>query len=79
MAITSKTLSLKRPLMPSCDRRAGLERRQFRYAYHLPERRFRLDRRGGGCPPVKLSLGAKGAHPEADFPGLRICKGIKAR
>ncbi len=29
-------------------RRSGIERRQFSYAYHVPERRSGFDRRSGG-------------------------------
>lgn len=37
----------KMKLMDSGGRRAGADRRQFSYAFHIPERRVSADRRTG--------------------------------
>ena len=43
-----------------CDRRLGIERRQFTYSVHIPERRICRNRRSGkGCRrcPERKKLG----------------------
>jgi hypothetical protein len=46
-------------MLPGCDRRAGMERRQFCYAFHLPERRLRMERRGRKNALFTLKTGEK--------------------
>jgi len=50
---------MKIPAIDNCGRRQGIERRQFSYSVHIPERRTGKDRRRGKVRRVELDLKEK--------------------